>query len=109
MTWTPPPPGGPAAAAGKTPSTASIRPCCLASCASARDVMEPNPCELAVVGDCHGHLQLALGALARWQQELGCRFEAVFLCGDVGTFTQEGQLDSATRAAGKGQAARRPG
>jgi hypothetical protein len=50
-----------------------------------------------VVGDCHGHLQLALCVLARWQRELGRRFEAAFLCGDVGTFTEEAQLDSATR------------
>jgi hypothetical protein len=34
---------------------------------------------------------------ARWQQTLGVRFEAVLLCGDVGTFTEISQLDSATR------------
>ncbi len=56
---------------------------------------------LAVVGDCHGHLQLALCVLARWQQELGQAFEAVFLCGDVGTFTADEQLDSTTRRHGK--------
>jgi hypothetical protein len=56
---------------------------------------------LAVVGDCHGHLQLALCVLARWQRELGIRFEAVFLCGDVGSFTADAQLDNATRRHGK--------
>ena len=56
---------------------------------------------IAVVGDMHGHLQLACAMLARWQQELGTRFEAVFLCGDVGTFTHPSQLDSATRAHAK--------
>ncbi|MBI4871713.1 MAG: metallophosphoesterase [Candidatus Riflebacteria bacterium] len=56
---------------------------------------------IAVVGDVHGHLQLALCVLARWQCELGFRFEAVFLCGDVGTFTDESQLDNATRRHGK--------
>src|SRR4051812_38312402 len=55
----------------------------------------------AVVGDCHGHLQLALCALARWQRELGRAFEAVFLCGDVGAFTADAQLDSTTRRHGK--------
>lgn len=45
----------------------------------------------------HGHLQLALCMAARWQKVLGAAFEAVFLCGDVGTFTSEAQLDSATR------------
>lgn len=53
---------------------------------------------IAVVGDVHGHLQLACCILARWQKERGKRFDAVFLCGDVGTFTHESQLDSATRA-----------
>ena len=56
---------------------------------------------IAVVGDVHGHLQLACAMLARWQDELGVRFEAVFLCGDVGTFTDPSQLDSATRAHAK--------
>ncbi len=52
---------------------------------------------IAAVGDVHGHLQLALCILARWQRELGRPFDAVLLCGDVGTFTSEEQLDSATR------------
>src|SRR4051812_45764585 len=60
-----------------------------------------RPIEVAVVGDVHGHLQLALCMLARWQDELNVRFEAVFLCGDVGTFTEETQLDSATRSHAK--------
>ena len=51
---------------------------------------------IAVIGDVHGHLQLALCMAARWQRHLGVRFEAVFLCGDVGTFTDPLQLDSAT-------------
>ena len=50
----------------------------------------------AIVGDVHGHLQLALCTLARWQRERGgSAFDAVFLCGDVGTFTEDAQLDSA--------------
>lgn len=56
---------------------------------------------LAAVGDVHGHLQLALCVLARWQVELGRDFDAVLLCGDVGTFTDESQLDGATRAHAK--------
>lgn len=34
---------------------------------------------------------------AQWQEELGLGFDAVLLCGDVGTFTDESQLDNATR------------
>ena len=52
--------------------------------------------QVAIVGDCHGHLQLALCVLARWQEHLGQDFEAVFLCGDVGTFTETSPPDSAT-------------
>ena len=53
---------------------------------------------ICAVGDVHGHLQLALCVAARWQRELGVSFDAVFLCGDVGAFTAEDQLDSATRS-----------
>ena len=53
---------------------------------------------IAVVGDTHGHLQLALCVLARWQIELGAAFDAVLLCGDVGSFTDDEELDNATRA-----------
>jgi hypothetical protein len=56
---------------------------------------------ICVIGDTHGHLQLGLCVAARWQRELGVAFEAVFLCGDVGTFTSEEQLDSTTRRHGK--------
>lgn len=60
--------------------------------------MDSRPsANFAILGDLHGHLQLALCALARWQREAGLRFSTVFLCGDVGTFTQDHQLDSATR------------
>ena len=67
----------------------------------ARPAAEALPTEVAVVGDVHGHLQLALCMLARWQAELNVRFEAVFLCGDVGTFTEDAQLDNATRSHAK--------
>lgn len=56
---------------------------------------------ICVIGDVHGHLQLALCMVASWQRQLGESFEAVFLCGDVGTFTDENQLDSTTRRHGK--------
>jgi predicted phosphodiesterase len=60
---------------------------------------DPAPAaHIAVVGDVHGHLQLALCMVARWQAMLETPFEAVFLAGDVGTFTDESQLDSATRS-----------
>ncbi|MBN2371172.1 MAG: metallophosphoesterase [Vicinamibacteria bacterium] len=52
---------------------------------------------IAVVGDVHGHLQMALCVFARWQRDLGRPFSAVLLCGDVGTFTNVSQLDNATR------------
>lgn len=51
----------------------------------------------AVLGDVHGHLQLGLCTLARWQRELGKTFDAVFLCGDVGTFTDQTGCDDATQ------------
>ena len=56
-----------------------------------------NSPSIAIVGDVHGHLQLALCTLARWQRERGRAFSAALLCGDVGTFTDDAQLDSATR------------
>lgn len=52
---------------------------------------------LCVIGDTHGHLQLGLCVAARWQQESNVSFDAVLLCGDVGTFIDESQLDSTTR------------
>lgn len=52
---------------------------------------------ILAIGDTHGHLQLALAVAARWQTELGAEFEAVLLCGDVGSFTSDVQLDSTTR------------
>ena len=60
--------------------------------------MGKNAPTICVLGDVHGHLQLALCMAARWQRELGEAFEAVLLCGDVGVFTEESQLDSATRS-----------
>lgn len=60
---------------------------------------------VGVVGDTHGHLQLATCVVARWQKELGIRLEALFLCGDVGTFTDDAQLDSATRRHASGATA----
>src|SRR5512136_1702538 len=53
---------------------------------------------ICVLGDTHGHLQLGLAMAALWQKERSRRLEAVLLCGDVGTFTQDSQLDSATRS-----------
>lgn len=52
---------------------------------------------LCILGDVHGHLQLGLSLAALWQRTLEVQFEAVLLCGDVGTFTEDSQLDSATR------------
>ena len=52
---------------------------------------------VCVIGDVHGHLQLGLCVAARWQRELGLAFEAACLCGDVGSFSAEVQLDNATR------------
>lgn len=57
----------------------------------------PRNCFVAAVGDVHGHLQLALCILARWQRELGRPLDAVLLCGDVGTFTSQTELDHATQ------------
>ena len=57
---------------------------------------------VCVVGDVHGHLQLALCTAARWQAELNLTFDAVLLCGDVGTFTDPSCLDGATVSHAKG-------
>jgi predicted phosphodiesterase len=56
---------------------------------------------MCAIGDTHGHLQLALCVAARWQRTLEVEFDAVLLCGDVGSFTSESQLDNATRRHGK--------
>jgi hypothetical protein len=58
---------------------------------------QANNKTVCAIGDVHGHLQLALCMAARWQRELNISFEAVLLCGDVGTFTEETQLDGTTR------------
>jgi hypothetical protein len=67
----------------------------------AKLVLNDDRPALAVIGDVHGHLQLAPCVAARWQRQLGVRFEAVLLCGDVGTFTEYSQLDGATLAHAK--------
>jgi len=59
------------------------------------------PSPICTIGDTHGHLQLALCMAASWQRECKVAFEAVFLCGDVGTFISEEQLDKATRRLGR--------
>jgi hypothetical protein len=63
--------------------------------------MSDTPPTICVIGDVHGHLQLALCIAARWQRELRVQFEAVLLAGDVGTFTEASQLDNATRRHGR--------
>ena len=59
------------------------------------------PSPICTIGDTHGHLQLALCMAACWQRERNITFDAVFLCGDVGTFTSDEQLDDATRRLGE--------
>jgi len=56
---------------------------------------------ICTIGDTHGHLQLVLCMVACWQREQNTTFEAVFLCGDVGTFISDDQLDKATQRHGK--------
>lgn len=56
---------------------------------------------LCIIGDVHGHVQLGLCMAARWQRELSTSFDAIFLCGDVGSFTKDSELDSTTRRHGK--------
>lgn len=51
---------------------------------------------VAVCGDVHGHLQLALVAWALEQHQTGRSVDAILLCGDVGTFTEECPPDKAT-------------
>jgi len=62
--------------------------------------MNRQTAAIAVVGDTHG---ICSWRCARWrmQQVLARQFERGFLCGDVGTFTDNSQLDSTTRRHGK--------
>ena len=61
-----------------------------------------NDCPtICAIGDVHGHLQLALCVAARLQEQLNTRFDVVLVSGDVGTFTEEPQLDNATRRCAK--------
>ncbi len=63
--------------------------------------MAVAPPSIYVLGDVYSHLQLGLCMAARWQRQLGVSFDALFLCGEVGTFTADAQLDSTTRRHGK--------
>jgi hypothetical protein len=56
---------------------------------------------VGVMGDVHGHFQLGLSVMAQFQTMRGQPLEAVFLCGDLGSFTDDAELDSATRRHGR--------
>ena len=53
--------------------------------------------QVCVIGDVHGHLQLALGVAARWQDQMEKPFEAVLICGDISAFSSVDRIDRATR------------
>lgn len=52
---------------------------------------------VGAIGDVHGHLQLALSVMAELQRLRNARLDAVFLCGDLGSFADVSDLDNATR------------
>lgn len=52
---------------------------------------------IAVFGDLHGHILLALQCCARWQQETGQQLDLILQVGDLGVFPDRTQLDRATR------------
>lgn len=53
--------------------------------------MPPSPPHetIAVVGDLHGHLQLALCVMARWQRTR----DGKWICPDLVPFVERGQLE----------------
>lgn len=56
---------------------------------------------LAVFGDVHGHLRLMLSLCRSWQKEHRKPLDAVLICGDLGCFFADSQLDRATRRYGE--------
>jgi len=52
---------------------------------------------IAVFGDFHGHLRLALQLCRLWQRANGRHLDGVLQCGDFGYFPDESRLDKATR------------
>jgi hypothetical protein len=52
---------------------------------------------IAVLGDVHGHLTLALRVLRRWQDETGHELDLILQVGDLGAFPPPFRLDAATR------------
>ncbi|MEO0814734.1 MAG: metallophosphoesterase [Myxococcota bacterium] len=58
----------------------------------------PESSEFLICGDIHGHLQLVLSVAALWQRSHRRVLAGIFLCGDVGTLTDETEIDNATRA-----------
>lgn len=52
---------------------------------------------IAVLGDVHGHLTLALRVLRRWERETGLALDLILQVGDLGAFPPPFRLDKATR------------
>jgi hypothetical protein len=57
---------------------------------------QDNAIRLAVLGDLHGHITLALKALERWRQISGLDFDAIAQVGDMGVFDEHTVLDPVT-------------
>jgi hypothetical protein len=56
---------------------------------------------IAVFGDLHGHILLALKRCQRWQEETGQQLDLILQVGDLGVFPDPTRLDAATRRHGK--------
>jgi hypothetical protein len=52
---------------------------------------------IAVLGDVHGHLTLALRVLRRWEREAGLALDLILQVGDLGAFPPPFRMDKATR------------
>lgn len=52
---------------------------------------------IAVFGDLHGNILLALQCCARWQQKTGKQLDLILQVGDLGVFPDQTHLDRATR------------
>jgi Calcineurin-like phosphoesterase len=56
---------------------------------------------IAVFGDLHGHILLALQLCVRWQQQTGQQLDLILQVGDLGVFPDRTRLDRATRRHGE--------
>jgi hypothetical protein len=62
---------------------------------------------IAVLGDLHGHIDLALSILKRWEKEHGKSLDSIIQVGDLGYFPDLERIDSATKRFAPGSSSHR--